>query len=131
MTAGGHADPARTVPGAEPPTWEPGTREAAEHLVTRPEVRRFACAISAMEPYHHNVAAARALGYPDLLAPSYFFAVLGLAIGRELPRSGLGPDGSPLNDELAGRRIISLGRLKSPGMAGSSPRPDHHQAAVA
>jgi hydroxyacyl-ACP dehydratase HTD2-like protein with hotdog domain len=78
-----------------------------EHSVTRPEVRRFACSISAMDPCHHDVAAARALGYPDLLAPAYFFVALGLTIGREVPRSALAEDGSPLDDELAGRRIMA------------------------
>jgi acyl dehydratase len=84
----------------------PGLR-MSEHTVTRPEVRRFACSISAMDPWHHDVTAARALGYPDLLAPAYFFAALGLAIGRDVPRSALAQDGSPLDDELAGRRIMA------------------------
>lgn len=84
-----------------------GAARACEHTVTRLEVRRFACSISAMDPRHHDVAAARALGYPDLLAPAYFFVALGLAIGRDVPRSGLAEDGSPLDDELAGRRIMA------------------------
>jgi hypothetical protein len=78
-----------------------------EHLVTRPEIRRFACSIAAMEPRHHDVAAARALGYPDLVAPAYFFVAIGLALRRTVPRSGLGEDGSPLDDDLAGRRIMA------------------------
>jgi hydroxyacyl-ACP dehydratase HTD2-like protein with hotdog domain len=85
----------------------PRGARTGEHAVTRPEVRRFACSISAMDPCHHDVAAARALGHPDLLAPAYFFVALGLAIGRDVPRSALARDGSPLDDELAGRRIMA------------------------
>jgi acyl dehydratase len=91
------------------PPPQPGADQSrtAVHPVTRAEIRRFACAIGAANPEHHDVAAARAAGHPDLVAPPYFCTAIGLALGRTVPRAELGPDGSPLADELAGRRIMA------------------------
>lgn len=44
------------------------------HLVTRAAIRAFAASIGEVRPVHHSVAAARANGHPDLLAPpTYLF----------------------------------------------------------
>ncbi len=75
--------------------------------VTRREVRAFAYSIGATDPVHHEVDAARAAGYPDLVAPAYFFSSLGLSFGRLVPRERLGPEGLPLDDELSGQRVVA------------------------
>lgn len=72
--------------------------------VTRDDVRRFAFAIGADDPIHHDVAAARAQGYRDLVAPAYFFVSLGMPIGVEIPVSALGEDGLPPTNG-GGRRV--------------------------
>ncbi|MFN8171387.1 MAG: MaoC family dehydratase N-terminal domain-containing protein [Candidatus Nanopelagicales bacterium] len=52
----------------------PGT-----YLVGREKVREFASAIGDLNPASHDVAAARALGYADVVAPPTFAIVLALA----------------------------------------------------
>lgn len=69
-------------------------------LATRHDIRRFAVAIRAMSPEHHDVDAARALGYDDLLAPAYFFATISLSLGRVLPSDELRPDGLAKSDDI-------------------------------
>jgi acyl dehydratase len=81
-----------------------GERSATQ-LVTRHDVRHFAVAIGAMAPEHHDVDAARALGYADLLAPAYYFSTLSLSLGRVLPSAKLRADGLAADDELALRVV--------------------------
>lgn len=50
----------RTAPSKEP------------FEVTRNDIRRFASAIGDRNPAYHDVAAAKALGHPDLVAPPTF-----------------------------------------------------------
>jgi acyl dehydratase len=50
----------RTAPAGEPVE------------VTRGDIRRFATAIGDQNPAYHDVAAAKALGHPDLVAPPTF-----------------------------------------------------------
>jgi acyl dehydratase len=45
---------------------------APPYLVGREKVREFAAAIGADDPAYHDPAAARALGYPDVVAPPTF-----------------------------------------------------------
>lgn len=72
--------------------------------VSRDDVRRFALAIGAMAPVHHEVEAARAAGYRDLLGPPHFFSALGMSFGRDSPPWALRADGMPPEeDEVAGR----------------------------
>jgi acyl dehydratase len=85
-----------------------GTERTTTMVVTQHEVRRFAVAIGAMAPEHHDVDAARALGYVDLLAPAYFFSALSLSLGRVLPSENLRPDGLALDDELE-LRVVAGG----------------------
>lgn len=81
----------------------------ATRVITREDVRRYAVAVGADDPVHHDVAAARAAGWPDLLAPTTFFCSLGLSLGRVIPRAQLGAEGLPLADDLAGRRVVAGG----------------------
>ena len=60
----------RTYPPTEP------------HRVSREQIREFAEAIGATEPAHGDPDAARALGYPDVVAPPTFPIVLTLSAGR-------------------------------------------------
>lgn len=43
-----------------------------EYQVSREKIREFADAIGASHPAHRDPAAARALGYPDVIAPATF-----------------------------------------------------------
>ncbi|MFI0432291.1 MAG: MaoC family dehydratase N-terminal domain-containing protein [Candidatus Nanopelagicales bacterium] len=51
---------------------------SAPYLVGREKVREFATAIGDFNPACHDVQAARALGYPDLVAPPTFGFVLSI-----------------------------------------------------
>ncbi|MGO2658506.1 FAS1-like dehydratase domain-containing protein [Mycetocola reblochoni] len=46
------------------------------YLVGREKVREFARAVGAQHPTHHDVAAARAAGYADVVAPTTFAVVV-------------------------------------------------------
>jgi acyl dehydratase len=86
----------------------PEVQFRVEHRdVTRSDIRRFADAIGATSRVHHDVAAAREVGYPDVVAPLFFFMTIGLSVGRHVPRSLLGRDGLNRDDELAGRRVLA------------------------
>jgi acyl dehydratase len=97
-------------------TSEPGTAgpddgrvdaawRSGRHLATRESIRHFAVAIGAMAPIHHDVEAARDQGFRDLVAPPFYFSVMGLSLGRILPSGQLRPDGLPMTDELQGRAV--------------------------
>lgn len=49
---------------------------AQSYLVGREKIREFAMAIGDFNPAYHDVAAARELGHPDLVAPPTFAFVL-------------------------------------------------------
>lgn len=55
--------------GREYPATEP-------YSVGREKIREFATAVGAMHPAHHDLVAARGLGYPDLIAPPTFAVVI-------------------------------------------------------
>ncbi|MFE6969108.1 MaoC family dehydratase N-terminal domain-containing protein [Isoptericola sp. NPDC057653] len=48
----------------------------APYSVGREKLREFACAVGALDPAHHDLVAARGLGYPDLVAPPTFAVVV-------------------------------------------------------
>jgi len=48
----------------------------APYAVGREKVREFAAAVGADHPAHHDVAAARSLGYGDVVAPATFAVVV-------------------------------------------------------
>ena len=64
----------------------------APYLVGREKVREFARAVFADDPQHHDTAAARALGYADVVAPPTFAIVVTDATLQQLlaePDSGI------------------------------------------
>jgi acyl dehydratase len=56
----------------------------APYLVGREKIRDFAAAIGALDPEHHDPAAARAAGHPDVIAPPTFPIVLTLDASRQI-----------------------------------------------
>src|SRR6188768_3855131 len=64
----------------------------APYQVGREKIREFATAIGATEAEYHDPEAARALGYPDVVAPPTFPIVLTMTSSREIsadPELGL------------------------------------------
>jgi acyl dehydratase len=57
---------------------------AEPYLVSREKIREFADAVGAPEPAYRDVAAARAQGYPDVIAPPTFPAVVTSAVTDQL-----------------------------------------------
>jgi acyl dehydratase len=51
----------------------------APYQVGREKIREFAAAVGANHPSHHDVDAARALGYTDLVAPATFAVIIAQA----------------------------------------------------
>ena len=54
------------------------------YQVGREKIREFATAIGADDPLYHDPAAARAAGYPDVVAPPTFPVVATMVAGRLL-----------------------------------------------
>ncbi|SRR6266487_1206467 len=52
--------------------------------VGREKIREFANAVGATDPAHRDLAAARAQGHPDLLAPPTFPIVVTMAAGNQI-----------------------------------------------
>ena len=50
------------------------------YQVGREKIREFAVAVGARDPLHHDVEAAKAAGYPDLVATPTFLAVLTMQV---------------------------------------------------
>ncbi|MFE4467122.1 MaoC family dehydratase N-terminal domain-containing protein [Oerskovia sp. NPDC056781] len=48
----------------------------APYSVGREKIREFAAAVGSTHPAHHDVATARGLGYPDLIAPPTFAVIV-------------------------------------------------------
>ena len=64
----------------------------AAYLVGREHLRDFATAVGATHPAHHDVAAARDLGYDDVVAPPTFAVVIAQAAEAQLiadPAAGI------------------------------------------
>ncbi len=62
------------------------------YAVGREHLRDFARAVGAQHPAHHDVAAARALGYPDVIAPPTFAVVIAQRAESQLigdPEAGI------------------------------------------
>jgi acyl dehydratase len=62
----------RTFPPSEP------------YAVGREKIREFAEAIGATDPAYYDPEAAKALGYPDVVAPPTFPVMLSLVVNREM-----------------------------------------------
>lgn len=56
----------------------------APYLVGREKIREFAAALGDDNPVYTDVAAARAMGYPDLIAPPTFAIVLSLPAAEQV-----------------------------------------------
>ncbi len=54
------------------------------YLVGREKIREFAKAIQSEDPLHFSEEAARAAGYPDLVAPPTFIAIAGRQVQLEI-----------------------------------------------
>lgn len=66
--------------------------ETPPYEVGREKLREFAEAVGAAHPAHHDVAAARAAGYPDLVAPPTFAVVVAQRAEKQLiadPAAGI------------------------------------------
>ena len=61
-------------------SWPP----TAPYLVGREKIREFATAIGATDAEYHDPEAARALGYPDVVAPPTFPTVVTMAASRQI-----------------------------------------------
>ena len=64
----------------------------APYQVGREHVRAFATAVLAAHPAHHDVAVARALGHPDVVAPPTYAVVIAQAAEAQLvqdPQAGI------------------------------------------
>ena len=60
--------------------------------VGREKLREFAEAVGATHPAHHDIAVARALGYPDVIAPPTFAVVVAQRAEQQLvadPAAGI------------------------------------------
>lgn len=71
--------------GREYPPTEP-------YVVGREKIREFADAVGACHAAHHDPAAARALGYPDVVAPTTFAVVIAQRAESQLiadPEAGI------------------------------------------
>ncbi len=70
-------------------SWPP----SAPYIVGREKIREFATAIGATDAEYHDPEAARALGYPDVVAPPTFPIVVTMAANGQIMRDpGLGMD---------------------------------------
>lgn len=63
--------------------------EPVVYAVGREKVREYAAAVGEMSPLHHDVEAARAAGYPDVVAPPMFAVVYA---GRSVGPAIFDPD---------------------------------------
>lgn len=54
------------------------------YQVGREKIREFAAAIGAMDPIHHDVEAAKAAGYPDIVAPPTFLTIPATAANAQV-----------------------------------------------
>ena len=64
----------------------------APYVVGREHLRDFARAVGADHPAHHDVAAARSLGYPDVVAPPTYAVVIAQRAEAQLiedPEAGI------------------------------------------
>ena len=89
-----------------------------EFLVTADDIRAFAEAIGDRNPLYLDTAAARAAGYPDIIAPPTF--CMQIRGGRLLPEVPVDPGYTTLHagqefefyDEMcAGQRYTAVGKL--------------------
>ena len=66
--------------------------------IDRKDIVRFAIAIRADDPVHHDVEHARSLGHRDLLAPELFYISLRTSVYNLVPQDQLHAEGTPARD---------------------------------
>lgn len=69
-----------------------------EFMATRDSIRRFAYATRETNPVHFDREAARAAGYPDIIASPMYYAVLRTSPYHSVPLDQLGKDGFTEDD---------------------------------
>jgi len=94
------------------------------YLVSREKIREFADAVGAPEAVYRDVAAAQAAGYPDLIAPPTFSAVVANSVAiaiRDDERLGLDFSRVVHGDQrivfqrpvFAGDRLVARGTIET------------------
>jgi 3-methylfumaryl-CoA hydratase len=78
--------------------WADRTYPVHEVTITANDIRRFAHATGETDPVHFDADAARAAGYPDVVAPPMFYVFLRVQPNHLRPRDELEADGSPSED---------------------------------
>ena len=79
-------------------TWIGRTYPAQEYIATRDSIRRFSYATRETNPIYFDAGAAKAAGFPDIIAPPMYYAVLRTAPYHGVPLDMLGKDGIPQDD---------------------------------
>ena len=96
------------------------TYPPVSYAVGREKVREFAAAVGEENPLHHDVDAARAAGYADVVAPPMFAVVFG---GRAMAPGALRPRGRHRLLPHGPRRPgVRLGTARSSRATRSPPR---------
>jgi acyl dehydratase len=81
---------------------------SSTYVVGREKIREFATAVGDRNPAFHDVEAARALGYPDLVAPPTFSIILSMRASESVVFDpDLGLDYTPV---VHGEQRFSLAR---------------------
>jgi acyl dehydratase len=75
--------------------WAQQTFPVRHVAVSERDIARFAYATGETDPVYFDTAAARAAGYPDIIAPPMFYVVLRVEPAYLGHRSHLNVDGSP------------------------------------
>ena len=103
--------------------WADRTYPSVEFTVSARDIRKYAGAIGETDPVHFDRDAARAAGFPDVVAPPLFPYVIRMQSYGMVDRDRLEPDGSTADDvpplptrrAMAGETSIELG---APVLAG-------------
>lgn len=78
--------------------WIGRTYPEQAYMATKDSIRRFAYATRETNPIHFDRDAARASGYPDIIAPPMYYTVPRTAPYHTVPLDALGKDGIPQED---------------------------------
>lgn len=98
--------------------WAGQTFPVRHVAVSERDIARFAYATGETDPVYFDAAAARAAGYPDVIAPPMFYVVLRAEPAYLGPRSHLNVDGSPgeelppipFTSAMAGETTLDINR---------------------
>jgi hypothetical protein len=99
-----HADDVRhraLIAAAESARYEPQWFSVSEH-----DVAKFASAIGALDVGYYDTRGPMERARPGTVAPCSFYMSLGTMRGKVLPRTGFSADGMPVEEQLAGSRLV-------------------------